>query len=392
MSVSATFRNEIREWLEENCPQSVRGLESYYAGGMKNSFPSQDIEHWFNRCLERGFTVPAWPVEYGGAALQQGELTVLAQEMLEIGAPKPLAGMGVNLIGSTLLEFGTDEQKARHLPLIASGKVRWCQGYSEPGAGSDLASLQTKAESDGDEYVINGSKIWTSGADRSDWIFCLVRTNTKVAKHDGISFLLFSMDSPGVSVKPIDLIGGSSDFCQVFFTDVRASKKDLLGKENQGWAVAKRLLQYERFTVTEPGASGFSLSIGGLPEIARKFSGEIQGRISDNSLRDRIIRNEMDASALKLTTDRIKQENSSDTVTVATSILKYCSTEITCEEDEIRLQAMGHQGFGWEGNSFSGWELEMARKWISNKALRIAGGTSEVQLNVIAKRVLLLPD
>jgi alkylation response protein AidB-like acyl-CoA dehydrogenase len=372
------YRTEIRAWLDVNCPQSIRGTGIVFAGGSKKPVRSDDFQTWFNRCLEKGLTAPTWPAVYGGAELDQDKATVLAQEMRAIRAPRPLSGMGL---------------KSTHLPGIARGEVRWCQGYSEPGAGSDLAGLQTKAVDDTTHYIVNGSKIWTSGANVSDWIFCLVRTNSEVPKHEGISFLLFSMDSPGVDVKSIELISGGSEFCEVFFTDVRVPKENLLGEENKGWSIAKRLLQYERFTVTEPGASGFSLAIGGLSEIAKKYSGESEGAISDAQLRDQIIRNAMNASALHLTTQRIKEESSaSDVVNVTTSILKYYSTEITCEEDELRIQAMGTHGLGWEGQGFSDWELSMGRKWLNNKAARIAGGTSEIQLNIIAKRVLGLPD
>ncbi len=390
---SEEFRLEIRDWLKSNCPRNIRGKQFGYAGGKQRVDMDSDFLEWFDRCAEKGFTAPTWPTEYGGAGLSDVERTTLYREMRAIQAPVPLIGMGVNLIGPTILEFGSDAQKSLFLRRIARGEIRWCQGYSEPGAGSDLAGLQTKAVKDGDDYIVNGSKIWTSGAHRADWIFCLVRTDPKVPKHDGISFLLFSMDSPGISVKQIELISGGSEFCEVFFTDVRVPVENRLGEENRGWSIAKRLLQYERFSVTEPGASGFDLTIGGLSEIAKQYLGESDGRIQDPVLRDRIIGNAIDSHALELTMQRIKQESeNSDAVSVTTSILKYCSTELTCEEDELRLLAMGTRSLGWEGGSFSDWELSMGRKWLKNKAARIAGGTSEVQLNIIAKRVLGLPD
>jgi alkylation response protein AidB-like acyl-CoA dehydrogenase len=301
--------------------------------------------------------------------------------------------MGVNLIGPTVLEFGSDELRSFHLPGIARGGVHWCQGYSEPGAGSDLAGLRTRAVSDGDHYVVNGSKIWTSGAHLADWVFCLVRTDPSVAKHDGISFLLIPLEAPGISIKQIDLIAGGSDFCEVFFTDVRVPKRNRLGEENAGWSIAKRLLQYERHSVTEPGASGFSLAVDDGADVARAYVGEADGRLVDPILRDHITRNTIDARALNLTTRRIKEVSAQgDAVNVTTSILKYCSSELTCREDELRLQAMGTQCLGWEGSGFSDWEISMGRTWLKNKASTIAGGTSEIQLNIIAKRVLGLPD
>jgi len=387
------FRQETRDWLSANCPESIRDSRIVFAGGRKDPITNEDFRRWFDNCRKRGYTVPSWPETYGGAGLSPDEAKVLDQEIWAIRAPKPLAGMGISMIGPTWLELGSEEQKAQHLPGIASGEVRWCQGYSEPGAGSDLASLQTSARSDGDDYIVNGSKIWTSGADKADWIYCLVRTDPKVPKHEGISFLLFSMDDPGVSVSLIELISGKSSFCQTFFTDLRVSKKNRIGQENRGWSIAKRLLQHERYSVTDPGSGTGSGTLGGLPDIAKRYTGEIDGRIADSALRHAVLRNEMNCRTFELTIQRMKQENATGTaVTFATSMFKYCSTEFTCTEDELRIAAMGTQSLGWEGEGFSEWELAMDRRWLSSKALRIAGGTNEVQLNVIAKRVLGLPD
>ncbi len=390
---AAQFRTQIKAWLDAACPASLRGADLYYAGGQKDPITNPDFQAWFEACVQRGFTVPTWPGRYGGAGLTTDQARILQEEMQRIGAPKPLAGMGTTMIGPTLLELGTEEQRVRHLPGISSGRIRWCQGYSEPGAGSDLASLATRAELDGDSYILNGSKIWTSGADLADWIFCLVRTDTQLPKHQGISFLLFSMDTPGITVKPIELVSGSSPFCEIFFTDVRASRRDLLGQENNGWSIAKRLLQYERNSVTEPGSGSGSGTLGGLVGVAREYLGPTQGKITDHNVRDAIIRNEMNSRTFDLTVERTRAENEAGgVVTFATSMFKYYSTELTCEEDEIRLQIMGTAGLGWEGKPFSDFELAMGRKWLGNKALKIAGGTNEVQLNIIGKRVLALPD
>jgi acyl-CoA dehydrogenase len=387
------FRQETRQWLAGNCPESIRGSGMSFAGGRKSPITNEDFKRWFAACVERGFTVPSWPAQYGGAELSPEEVKVLDQELRAIKAPRALAGMGTSMIGPTLLELGSDEQKARHLPGIASGEIRWCQGYSEPGAGSDLASLQTKAESDGDDYIVNGSKIWTSGADLADWIFCLVRTDFQAPKHEGISFILFPMDDPGVSVKPIELISGSSPFCETFFTDVRVSKKDRIGTENRGWAIAKRLLQHERYAVTDPSSGSGAGNLGGLPMDLKEYIGEIGGRIADDTLRDSLVQSEMNTRAFDLTILRTKQEDArGDAVTFATSRFKYYSTELSCKEDEIRLRAMGTQGLGWEGDGFSNRELAMGRRVLHGRALKIAGGTDEVQLNIIAKRVLGLPD
>ena len=203
MSLEA-FREEARNWLDANCPESMRQGVIHFENAFE-IYNTDDARLWCDRAAERGWTAPTWPTEFGGGGLSREEAGVLRQEMLALRALPPSTGMGLAMIGPTLLEYGTDEQKARHLPKITSGTVRWCQGYSEPGAGSDLASLRTKAVAEGDHFVINGQKIWTSGADHADWMFCLVRTDPDAAKHDGISFVLLSMDQPGVTVKPIPL-------------------------------------------------------------------------------------------------------------------------------------------------------------------------------------------
>jgi acyl-CoA dehydrogenase len=337
---------------------------------------------------ERGWTVPHWPREFGGAGLDAAEHHTLRQAMVEVGAPAPLAGMGVSMIGPTLLEHGTDEQKARHLPRITSGEIRWCQGYSEPGAGSDLASLKTRAEDKGDFFLINGSKIWTSGAQFADWIFCLVRTDFDVPKHEGISFLLFSMDQPGVTVKPIRLISGASPFCECFFDDARAEKEDQVGQLNRGWTIAKRLLQHERSSL-----SGVAPPTRSLPEVAEQYIGMHDNRLADPSLREQVIDHELDARAFALTQKRAREENTEGgTQTYATSIFKLFRSELTNRRTELIISLRGTRGIGWSGDDFRPDELEETRFWLGRKAGTIAGGSSEVQRNIIAKRVLGLPD
>jgi alkylation response protein AidB-like acyl-CoA dehydrogenase len=392
MTSLETFRQDIRVWLDRHCPHEIRGSNIHFPGGNREPVTDPGFRAWFDACAERGYTTPTWPTEYGGAGLTPEEAIVFREERLLIGAPPPLAGPGLTMIGPTLLEFGTDDQKARHLPEIVKGRVRWCQGYSEPGAGSDLASLATTALADGDDYILNGSKIWTSGAHLSDWIFCLVRTDTKVPKHEGISFLLVPMNLPGIEVSPITLISGGSHFCQVFFTDVRTPRRDLIGRENQGWAIAKRLLQHERNTVTDPGSGSGSGTLGGLVDIARDYLEQPAGRLNNSTLRDAVVCNEMNSRAFDLTVKRSREENEGGVATFTTSMFKYYSTELTCEESDVRGQLMGTNGLGWEGEAYSSFERDMGRKWLGDRGLRIAGGTNEVQLNIIAKRVLGLPD
>ena len=365
-------------------------------GGTKRRSSNPDAYLWLERMAERGWTVPTWPVEYGGGGLDKEDFLVLLEELQRIQARPPLGGMGVTMIGPTLLEHGTEDQKRRHLPKIARGEVAWCQGYSEPGAGSDLASLKTRAEDQGDHYLVNGSKIWTSGAQYADWIFCLVRTDPNVPKHNGISFLLFSMDDPGVTVKPIELINGKSPFCQTFFDDVRVPKNDLIGEENQGWTVAKRLLQHERSGLAALASADTagpleriqpSLS---LPELARSYDDGRQ--ISDAALRADLIASEMQKRAFLLTQQRAVEESEADTPGAATSIFNFVEAEYVKSQLELQMRIRGSRGLGWSGEAFSEEEIAMTRLWLEAKAISIAGGSNEIQLNIIAKRVLGLPD
>ena len=386
------FRNEVRAWLDANCPASCRGPGEVPGGGTKAPM-TDDQRLWLTRCAERGFSVPTWPEEYGGAGLDKAHYMVLLEEMRALGARAPVAGMGTAMIGPTLLEHGTDDQKARHLPAIARGEVWWCQGYSEPGSGSDLASLRTRAEDHGDHFVVNGQKIWTSGAFNADWIFCLVRTDPDVPKHEGISFLLFSMNQPGVTVRPIRLISGASPFCETFFDNAIAQKADLVGGLNKGWTVAKRLLQHERSGISML-ASGENRETGmELDDLARQYGGETgTGRIEPPALRDAIATLGIDAQAFRLTQRRTVEESAGATPGAATSIFKYCGANLRKRRAELQVAAMGTQGVGWEGDGFAGGELAMTRNWLAGKAGSIAGGSNEVQLNIIAKRVLGLPD
>ncbi len=387
------FRERTRTWLEENCPASMRTPlvpEEYPGGGTKAVYVNPDTKIWMDRCAARGFTAPAWPQEYGGAGLNAQEVQVLREEMARINARPPLVGMGLSMIGPALLEFGTDEQKAEHLPKIASGEIWWCQGYSEPNSGSDLASLQTRAVVDGDEYVINGQKVWTSGADKADWIFCLVRTDPDAPKHNGITFLLFTMDQPGVTVKPIKLISGLSPFCETFFEDARALRRNVVGRVNEGWTVAKRLLQYERTMIGGGGGGQRSVS---LRDIALQYVGLEEGRLANPVLRQKILQHSMNDRAFGLTVRRnVEESKTTRAPGFTSSMFKLYGTEQNKARYELMLEAMGSRMLGWEGEGFTEEELAQTRAWLRSKANSIEGGTSEVQLNIIAKRVLGLPD
>lgn len=383
------FRQEIRSWIKENCPESCRGPGEVPGGGTKVRM-TDDQQTWIERTASEGLTVPTWPTEYGGAGFSKDQYIVFLDEMRRLGARTPVAGMGTSMIGPTLLEFGTEEQKLAHLPNIARGEVWWCQGYSEPSSGSDLASLRTRAEDNGDHFVINGQKIWTSGAQFADWIFCLVRTDPDAPKHDGISFVLFSMDQPGVSVRPIRLISGASPFCETFFDNAIAQKTNLVGDLNKGWTVAKRLLQHERSGMLAL-TSGTNREVGiALDELAKACLGEINGKISDSEMRAKIAMHDINAHAFRLTQRRTVEESEGSTPGPATSIFKLYGANLAKSRSEMQVAMLGTKSIGWETDD-SGTQ-EITRSWLAGKARSIAGGSNEVQLNIIAKRVLGLPD
>jgi alkylation response protein AidB-like acyl-CoA dehydrogenase len=387
-----TFRAEAKDWLDRNFPPSLKGVDVAMQAAV--GALCGDAKIWRDRMGEKGWGVPTWPKQYGGGGLTVAQARVLQSQMNKIGARNPIGGMGVMMFGPTLLEYGDEAQKQRHLPPIARGEIRWCQGYSEPGAGSDLAALQTKAEDKGDHFLVNGQKIWTSGAQYAQWCFCLVRTDPN-RKHEGISFLLIAMDDPGVEVRPIKLISGASPFCETFFTDVKVPKENLVGPLNGGWTIGKRLLQHERSGLSGGGGSAGRYASGKpLDELAKEYVGvDASGRIADPDLRSRIIRHQMEAKAFMLTLARAQAEAKGDSgPSAATSIMKNVGSKVGQERAELALEIMGSQGLGWEGEGFTGEELEQVRNWLGGKATTIYGGSAEIQNNIIAKRILGLLD
>ncbi|MFN2289363.1 MAG: acyl-CoA dehydrogenase family protein [Chromatocurvus sp.] len=392
MSDPTQFRAEAREWLERNCPpamrEPVRSHEDYYMGGRNPEVAHPDQQLWCERMAERGWTVPHWPQKYGGGGLDQEEQRVLREEMDRIGARRPLDSFGISMLGPALLKFGNEDQKMEHLPPICRGEIRWCQGYSEPNAGSDLASLQTRAEDQGDHYTINGQKVWTSYADRADWIFCLVRTDNSGSKHEGISFVLFDMASVGVTTRPIRLISGSSPFCETFFDNVRAEKKNRVGEEGKGWAIAKYLLTHEREMISGFGAaSGPSLGKKALQTVGA----DAQGRLDNSALRQSIAQYQLDTRCFAATMARVGDEvKAGQGLGAASSIFKYYGTELNKRRNELNVAVHGESALGWDGDVYRNGET--ARAWLRSKGNSIEGGTSEVQLNIVAKRVLGLPD
>ena len=386
------FRGEARDWIVANFPAALKGRPNPMMRE-ERSKPSADQEAWRIAYGEKGWGVPTWPKAYGGGGLSGGEARVLQQELNRAGAYNPIGGMGTMMFGPTLLEYGTEAQKLEHIPKIAKGEVQWCQGFSEPGAGSDLASLSTKAEDKGDHFLINGQKIWTSGAQFADWCFCLVRTDTS-KKHEGISFVLFTMHQPGVEVRPIPLIAGNSPFCETFFTDVTADKANLVGPLNGGWTIAKRLLQHERAGLSGAGGGGMFGMAKPLETLAKEYVGaDDKGRIADGDLRTRIINNAIDSRAFQQTAVRAMMESKGNSgPSAATSIMKNAGTRVMQDRAELTLEIMGSQGLGWEGEGFSADELMAVRGWLGGKAVTIYGGSHEVQNNIISKRILGLPD
>ncbi|HEY9234456.1 MULTISPECIES: acyl-CoA dehydrogenase family protein [Phenylobacterium] len=394
------FRNEVKAWLEANYPAELRDPNAKSDpeamwGGRAFAGSSDPQIVWMKRMAEKGWTAPTWPAAYGGGGLTPAQARVLDQELAAGRYRTPLASFGIWMLGPVLLEYGTEAQKAEHLPKIVRGETRWCQGYSEPGAGSDLAGLQTRCEDKGDHWLINGQKIWTSYANKADWCFCLVRTDTS-KKHEGISFVLIDMRTPGVETRPIQLISGESPFCETFFTDVKIPKDALVGKVNGGWEIAKRLLQYERQNISGGfgGGGGAGGASGDLGQLAKTYFGvDGTGALADPDLRTRITKNKMDFDCFYKTIARIAAESkASNGPSAATSIIKYAAATFAQERSELMVEAMGAQGLGWEGEAFSPLELAATHGWLRSKGNSIEGGTSEVNLNVVSKRVLGLPD
>jgi len=387
-----TFRDETRAWLADNCPPEMREpvrSDADICWGGRNFAPSSPAQKdWLDRMAQRGWTVPDWPKAYGGGGLSAAETKVLREEMAAIRARNPLNSFGISMLGPALLKYGTEEQKLEHLPRIARGEIRWCQGYSEPNAGSDLAGLAASAEDAGDHYIVNGQKVWTSYADKADWIFCLVRTS-KASKQGGISFVLFDMASPGVSTKPILLISGYSPFCETFMDDVKVPKANRIHDENKGWDVAKYLLGHEREMISGMGLGGG----GGNPLIEGAIATvgvDHDGRLADPVLRTQIALFEVRAKAFAAMSERFIDELKAGRAHPAQpSMMKYVGTELNKDRHELMMAAGGSDALEWESDRSNAGAAP--RAWLRTKANSIEGGTSEVQLNIIAKRILELP-
>ena len=385
-----TFRDATRNWLESNCPAEMRlPLQDEHDavwGGRHPTFKNDAQKVWLERMAEKGWTAPEWPARYGGGGLSKQEGRILKEEMNEIQARPPLMSFGLWMLGPALLKYGSEEQKAEHLPRIVRGEIRWAQGYSEPNSGSDLASLATRCEANGDHYLINGQKIWTSYGHKADWIFVLVRTDFEAAKHDGISLVLVDMDQAGVTTRPIKLLSGMSHFCETFFDDARCEMHNLVGEINQGWTVAKYLLTHEREMIG--GSAIGRAAMRPLSEIVAQQVGlDERGLLDDPVLRVDVARAEIDSLAFLWTTERIAaQAKAGQGVGALSSMLKYYGTELNKRRYDLMMYSAGHSALAVDG------EENLGRDWLRSKANSIEGGTSEVQLNIVAKRILGLPS
>jgi alkylation response protein AidB-like acyl-CoA dehydrogenase len=382
------FREETRQWLEENCPQSMRTPMPENErpwGGRVQSHINPDTPVWMQRMIDKGWAAPDWPVEYGGGGLTPEQAIILEEEMERINARMPLACMGIMMLGPVLLECGTEEQKRQFLPDMAKGRIRWSQGFSEPGSGSDLASLKTKAEIHGDHMIINGSKIWTTSADKSDWIFCLVRTSNEGRPQQGITFVLFDLESEGVDRRPIKLISGGADFCQTFFDDVKVPVTNIVGGLNKGWSVAKRLLEFERQNTGKAFLSpGRELD---LVEVANNYA---DGAVNPD-LRSRLSHHLMRVEGLNTFLEGLEEQGHTSGASQLAPVYKVLMANNNKIRGELIVEMMGSAGLGWEGSGFSDFELTETRRWLRGKANSIEGGSSEINLNVIAKGLLGLP-
>ena len=391
-SPAAAFRQDVRDWLDENCPESMRSPVTSEAevcwGGRNFEFHSDDQRLWLERMAGRGWTAPTWPREYGGGGLNREQEKILREELGRIHARPPLLSFGISMLGPALLKFGSEELKQQHLPPIVRGEIRWAQGYSEPNAGSDLASLQARCEDHGDHFILNGSKIWTSYGDRGDWMFCLVRTDSEAPKHQGISFVMFDMATPGVSTRPIRLISGKSPFTETLFDNVRVEKDQVIGQLNQGWTVAKYLLTHEREMIAGSGLS----SAGAAPvsKTAIETIGTRDGVLRNTPLRADIARFEIDERCLELTIERARDEvKAGVSLGAAASMFKYYGTELNMRREELFMAIGGNDALVWEGSESR--DGQVPRNWLRSKGNSIEGGTSEIQLNIVAKRILGLP-
>jgi hypothetical protein len=374
----AAFRTEVRTWLEANLPAALRGRT--------NRPPPAELMPWYRTLSHKGWIAPHWPKEHGGMGATLNEQIIMTEELARIGAPQ-LPAQGLNHIGPLLIEFASDAQKARHLPPIIAGAVIWAQGYSEPGAGSDLASLSTRATLDGDHFVVRGQKIWTTWGHHSDWMFALVRTDPQAQpRHAGISFLLIDLHSPGIRIRPIKTIAGDDEFSEVFFDDVIVPAENLVGKLNDGWRLANALLGHERLNTSNPQY--------GLMALDRiKTMARASGVMSDPAFQDRLAAASINVTALSaLFSHAVELANQKQSPGPESSIIKIFGSELLQSLNELLLEAAGGHAVEIEPIATEFGDVDVSTSYFQSRRVTIYGGSSEIQRNVVARRVLNLPS
>jgi alkylation response protein AidB-like acyl-CoA dehydrogenase len=381
----ATWRQEVRDFLQQELPDAVRG--PMY--GEEDVDREEAMREWRQRVATKGWIAPHWPQQYGGADMSAKDQFIMNEEFAEAEAPN-VGGFGVMMIGPTLITHGSEEQKQRFLPAIIKGEIQWCQGYSEPGAGSDLASLQTRAVRDGDDYVINGQKIWTSGAHRTDWMYMLARTDPDAPKHRGISMFLFDMKSPGVSVRPLINMANGHAFNEVFFDNVRVPASQRVGEENRGWYVGATLLDFER--------SGIGNAVGVRKQLERLLSYVERERANltfdqRGSLRLEFADRWIDANVARWLSYRvISMQAAGQIPNHEASMTKLYMSEMQQRIAALALHMAGMRGlFTDRDNPYAVLGGNTGNRYVGAVSSTIAGGTSEIQRNVIATRGLGLP-
>jgi alkylation response protein AidB-like acyl-CoA dehydrogenase len=383
------FRERVRGWLAEAVPKS--GLKGVIdPGGDMDRSTIERAKAWQRQLYEAGYVALGWPKEYGGQAMDPVRQSIVNEEMVRARAPSLVGGMGVSMLGPTLISWGTEEQKKRYLPKILKAEEIWCQGYSEPGSGSDLASLRTRAEIVGDEFVVNGQKIWTSGAQNADMMFCLVRTDPQAPKHRGISYVLIDMHSPGVTVSPLVQMTGARGFNQVFFDNVRVPRKNLVGKLNEGWLVANATLFHERNML---GATSVSQQLlNRLKALAASAKRNGRPVTHDPVFRQRLADLEIRVEAMKYhmfrqLTDQIRGRNPG----VEAMVNKLVGTELNHDLATAAMEVMGDYSLLSRSEERALDHGYWPYEWMFSLGLVIGGGTSHIQKNIIAERGLKMP-
>ena len=379
------FRTNVREWVGANIPEDIR--QDYKYSGMEHDDP---VDRWFQKLAQKNWLAFRWPEQFGGPGFSPAEQMVFMDEFRTLGAPVP-GGFGLSMVGPLIFQFGSDAQKARFLPPIAAHEEIWCQGYSEPNAGSDLASLQTKAELEGDRFIVNGQKTWTSRANKAGWIFCLVRTSNEGPQQRGISFLLIDMKTPGITIRPIDQIDGLAAFYETFFDNVEVPVENMVGEINEGWGMAKALLAHER---SGTGANvDVKRLVDNIKTLAREYEKDGRPVLEDESFRQRLAQLEMDADGLLYTRYRMLTALLQGKAPgPEASIFKLYQSEVCQELYELALEAMGPDAARWYDQNLAPEAFEMPMQMTITRAMSIYSGSNEIQRNIIAKRVLNLPD